>query len=84
MVINPNEEDSMEATTVAQQINTLLSNLREDVAVAKQRHTDAALALRDALAQFRPQPIGRPPGAAKKTRTRKAKAEPVKVEEVAQ
>ena len=76
----------MEQTgTVAQQINTLLSNLREDVAVAKQRHTDAALALRDALAQFKPQPIGRPPGAAKVKRTRKAKGngmvEAPKVEE---
>ena len=62
-------------STVAGQIKVLLDNLREDVAVAKQRHTDADLALRDALAQFKPQPIGRPPGAAKIKRTRKAKAE---------
>jgi len=63
-----------DTTTVAGQIKTMLDNLREDVAIAKQRHTDAAAALRDALAQFRPQPIGRPVGAAKVKRPRKAKA----------
>jgi len=62
----------MEATnTIAEQIKTLLSNLREDVAKHTADLESAKIALRDALASFKPQPLGRPP---KAKRVKKAKA----------
>ena len=64
--------------TVAEQIKTLLSNLREDVTTAQEKLDAAKLALRDSLAQFKPGQVGRPPGAAKVKKQRKAK---VKVDE---
>jgi hypothetical protein len=68
----------MEQNTVAEQIKTLLTNLREDVAAATEKLDAAKIALRDALASFKPGVVGRP---AKVKKARKPKVETPKVEE---
>jgi hypothetical protein len=59
--------------TVAEQIHTLITNLREDVTNAQDKLNAAKIALADALAAFKPGQIGRPPGAAKVRKTKKPK-----------
>ena len=60
----------MDATNPAEQIRRMLENLRDDVKLAQEKLDEAKVALRDSLAAFKPQLIGRP---AKVKKPRKVK-----------
>jgi len=73
LMVNPNSTggSTMDTNTVAAQIATMISNLREDVSTAQDKLNAAKIALAEALAAFKPGNVGRP---VKAKRTRKQKA----------